>query len=288
MKRLEFLIRQLRQSANIDGNDYSDELLERYFDEAQSKIRNIIFLSNNNSNILKRIYELDVVTGQREYPLPERMYAENSILTVKYLSNSTDRDRWIPLRKLNIKSFETEFGYTLYNKELWLSAWPERSGFNQLQVIYNSQLPNLRLRSGSIQTISGNDVTLAAGFDGDLINKGDYLTFVEFDGSIVKSDIRILAQVGPTITVDDATGLGVGDYCLSGAYSTTNSELPVVCEEFLMKYVERRCAIGDSSAVDTNSTDLLTQEEKQEIMSLFEKSSDDVDYPIISPETPWL
>ena len=80
MKRLEFLINDVRDMSNVDSSGFSDDLLSRYFNEAQSKIRNAIYIANNSANILRQFHYFSLVNGTEEYDLPERIYAENSIV----------------------------------------------------------------------------------------------------------------------------------------------------------------------------------------------------------------
>jgi hypothetical protein len=289
MKRIEFLIKDIKSMSNIGGGSYSDDLLVMYFNEAQSEIRNIIYNANNDANILKDRYNLDIVRGQREYDLPKRIYAVNSILTARasYLGGGSFQD-FTPLKYLSYREFGREFGYTLLNNKFLLSINDSSSSTSTVEIVYNTLLPKLAKRSGKVASITGSNISLDEGADPDMYLKTDFLTFVDQDGNIVKSDVRLVEQVGTDLTVDSVTDITVGSYVLIGEYATTNSRLPLECEDFLRKYVERRVAIGDSAAKDMESTSLLTETEKAEITALFEKSSDDVLYPVISPETPWM
>jgi len=289
MKRIEFLLRDIKNMSNIGGGSYSDDLLLLYFNEAQESIRNVIYTANNEANILKDRYYLDLIAGQQDYVLPSRIYAVNSILTAKICSESEFAiNRFTPLRYINYKDIGNEYGYSLLNNRLIFSSNNSYADRARIELIYNSLLPKLAKRSGIVETVIGNKVNLAEGYDAELGLKTDYLTFVDSDGEVLASDVKLVEQSGGELTVSSSTGIVTGSYCLIGEYSTTHSRLPIECENFLRKYVERRVAIGDSSPTDSDSTGILSDTEKLEISSLFEKSMDDCLYPVISPETPWL
>ena len=60
--------------------------------------------------------------------------------------------------------------------------------------------------------------------------------------------------------------------------------LPSTCEDFLMAFVERKMNYIDSSK-DIGNSQIFTQEEKDEIISLFKEDIKEVKYPAIVDET---
>lgn len=289
MRRVEFLINQIRKNANVDSTRYNDDMLCSILTEAQSEIRDIIFLANNDSNILKDIHYIDVQSGVREYDLPERMFAENSIYSVGFRNQNYDTEIYYPAKKINIKDFGNEFGYCVFGKKILVSTRSIDPEVRRIKIIYNTQLPILQIRRGLVSGVAGNNITLTSAKEG-LDGYSDFCCFVDASGEIVKTDVKIVSYDAPTgaLVVDNASGITSGLYALAGEYSTTNSLLPIEVEHFLVKASERRIASMDSSQSDISITGALTAEERELVLSKFQKSSEDLVYPIISNDTPWI
>lgn len=289
MRRVEFLINQIRKNANVDSTRYNDDMICSILTEAQSEIRDIIFLANNDSNILKDIHYIDIQGGTRECALPERMFAENSIYSVGFRNQNYDTEVYYPAKRINIKDFANEFGYCVFGKKLLISTRSIDPEIRRVKIIYNSQLPILQIRRGLVSAVVGNNITLTSPKEG-LDGYSDFCCFVDASGELVKSDVKIVSYDSLTgvLVVDNATGITSGLYALAGGYSTTNSKLPIEVEHFLVKASERRIAAMDSSQSDLQITGMLTGEERELVLSKFQKSSEDLIYPTISNDTPWI
>lgn len=287
-KRVEFLLNEIRQQCFSQNSTFSDRVLELYLNEAQNQIRKVIFLSNNENNILKSQYEIPILSGVYSYDLPSRVFAQNSMTAVRGKYQFGDTEKYETLLPVSIRNFNKIYGYTLLNGKIMISSLSNSINLQSIEITYSGDLPNLARRMGKVSSISGNTVILS-GYDSniDFSEYTDYVTAVDKDSIQQDTDIEIITYTPSTGTliVDNSSGISVGDYILAGENSVNKSKLPNLCEDYLKIYVERRIAKEDSDSKGFPISNLFYESERADIASIFAESNEDIRLPELSPNT---
>jgi hypothetical protein len=98
-----------------------------------------------------------------------------------------------------------------------------------------------------------------------------------------------------TVTVDSANhtaesgeSAAVGDYIISGEYSTTHPELGPEVERYLQSYAEYKILKRDSSVDSQEALQELDLMEREIIMSYADISDDIMEIPIINDNGEWF
>lgn len=289
MRRVKQLINDIRFNSNqTDTNRFSDLRLLKLFNDAQRQIQSIMFMADTDASVFDKETTQNLVKDQEEYTLPSDIFAINSVNSIGIASDdviTSDREVYVPLRKLSIKERRSGWGYILSGNKYLLTPVPEVSVTNGIRINYVQKLPTLSFRLAKISSLtSGSSISLGSGFPTtDITDFDDYVTVVDKDGAIINSGILVNSyntSTGEISTSDSLDNVSTDHYVVLGKRATSHPDLPDVAEALLTTFVERKIDAIDSSKNIANS-DVYNKEEKNNIISLFEKKEHDVKYPVI-------
>ena len=303
MRRIEHLIKQGRRFTENEQIGVTDGILDmefvEYLNNAQDSM--VIGIYQTNNDLLTKELQFNGVQGQEAYDLPFDIFTDSHVVDLSWTRTGQLRDL-SPLEKVGFKERFIEVGvpdrYFLRRKQLFLNKMPDSSSQLGL-LLYNPRLPRLDIRSGKVSAVVLDvpnlvitSLTLDGAFDvllaNALFDETDFLTVVDRDGNIKMKAIPIDSVNTTTgvVTLDSSfvyeagETIAVGDYVCLGAYTSTHSELPEICERYLLEYLYKRIFFRDSSD-DWQLADRDLQESKKEIIDVIGLETSDVEYPAI-------
>jgi len=292
MRRLELLIKEVRQSSDTDDiNSISDFELMRYFNDAQKSIQNVIYQSNSSADVFVKEYLLGLEPEVQQYPLPLDIYAKNSVVSV---SLTRDGRIYQPLKRAAYREKEVVLGYSLLGNNLVLTSNPSTMSARQLIMTYNYRLPLLSLRVGKISAVDNNAKTITLGSDylSDFYERHEYISIVDKFGNRILDTDSLGNQIQKNLYIDsfnqstfvittdgDLSNVDNTHYVVMGENSCSHPFLPEECEPFLLAHVQRRI-LSKISSEDVIKESAFTAEERQDIITLFEDNVKDILYPV--------
>ena len=121
-----------------------------------------------------------------------------------------------------------------------------------------------------------------------LLEEG-FITIVDKNGAVKMRSIPISAintvsgavTVEPGFTFQDGETISAGDFACRGTFSTTNSQLPEVCEKYLLEYCNMRILIRDSQTDSGDVAGLLAKVQETLRVAFAEPSSDPDRIPLL-------
>lgn len=301
MKRVELLINEVREltgNQRYDANTgVSQYLMVRSLKNAQNQLYKQIV--NAKTKILTKEFETDCVDQQELYSYPDDLYLQN-IETMQWslLPNTSGID-YINLNQGYTKDRLTSqngypFSYVLRG-DGFLLVPPVANG--RLRITYTKRVPDLEKRSGRITSVTVvNDqitaMTLDAAeesFDPTYLNQLQSLSVVDNYGNskalnIEFTSVNIATGVVtfPTPqTLRDGDSVANGDYVTGGNWTYNKSELPDVCEPYLIKHSTYEIRYGDASNWTKQAVDDMAME-LQTVMDSFKNPQHDITEIIIS------
>lgn len=285
MRRLELLINDVRfNTDNVKTSRYPSIRLMKFFNDAQREIQSMIVTNDEVGKHFIGDDTIDTVTDQEAYDLPSDIFASSYVLSVGYSLDQSQSPHYTPLDQISDKERGTRLGYVLRNSQLLMSPIPATAMTDGLRVDYVRKLYTLSIRIGSIASyISSTSITLAVGFSTETITDyEDYVTVVDSNGVIKQSGIRLTSYAAGVVGTSTAlTGIAVGDYVVLGRVASSHSELPDICEGVLTAMVEKAIQRVDAST-EFNWADLITQDQKDSILAVFQGADHDSKTPPIT------
>lgn len=285
MRRLELLINEAKLSTNTtDINSVSTLLCQGYINRIQSYVEDLMFLVNDENDLFISDYIFQLVPGQDEYPLPPHIYAKSSIdnLAVSFLNGLSNT--YLPLKKVSRKQQGFTFGYFIREDKIVLTPRPT-SPLN-MKLAYVRKLPTLGIRGATVSSTTPTTIVVTnyvSGFE----SLSDYISIVDSSGTILVSGLSFSFNGTTTFTVPSTAGIPNGSYIVSGAYSTTHSQLPDECEKYLIIALERMIQYRQSSP-DVQTSQLFSEPELVAIKEVFMDNSYDDAKPPVTEWQEWL
>lgn len=305
MKRIDFILNQARkQTENEEFSDTTgigDDEIIQYINDAQYRLLSKI-TATHPTVFVKEGDLIQTQTNVESYDLPDDILLENRVTSVEY-SDTGEIDDFIRLRPLTMVERargETGFpeGYIRRSGKVLLSPIPSDStGF--LRVNYVRRIAELDKRRGRVLSVTldsgSNQITALTldvtdgTFDSDELNNQDFITVVDKKGNQKMIAVEIdsvdantgVVTISSGFTYQSGETIEVGNYVLRGEDSSTHSELPKICERYLVAYVAFKLLKRDSSEDAFEQLNELTSIEN-DIVDAFSDVSDDVmDIPII-------
>lgn len=301
MKNIDLLVNQAR--AETENEEFSDTtgIKDSSFlfwaNLAQERIQSLIvqthpdiFIKENVSNTQSRV---------EGYNLPWDTFLGTNVTNVEYSTDGNDLSyRKLKQGRMN-ERISGVFGdpsfYIRRGSELLLQPCPDTSNA-KIRVNYIRALPKLDLRRAKVASVvlTGNEITslildTQELIDRDALLETNYISVVDRSGNLkmVRIPIDDINEASGVVSVtagfefEDGETIAVGNYLCAGEYSTTKSQLPEVCERYLIQYMTFRAFRKDSNT-DSNLFGNELQALEQEIVSSFAEPDQDVDYvPIL-------
>ena len=303
MKRIDLLINQSRRATeNVEYSEttgISDEEFIQYLNDAQDRIE--VLIQNEFPNVFMKEVDIQAVAGQEAYDIPEDALISNRVTNVQYsdagsvlnfrnLKTGTEKERLTGMTA-------TPSFYIRRHKQILLQPTPHNNA-GLIRVLYQKKLPRLDKRRGQVSslTLSGNSIVSlvldVGSLDADPITDVGYLTVVNSKGVIQMRRVPVNSIDTTTGEVDveagfefeDGETISANDYVVAGFEATTHSELPDICERYLIGYCNWKILKRDSSD-DAQEAFSELQVIESDIVSSYGTPDGDVpQIPIISTE----
>lgn len=255
MKSVERLIQRIRRETRNENNSNtvaSDSLSDEEFidalNDAQERLQSLI--SGVYSVFFERQVTIPVVNGQSEYVIDDNVYLGNRIVEIKYTATNDERD-FYELENRDIKEIDHREGlpcaYVRTAKTVILYPVPNRSN-SKMKVTYEKTLPKLDKKRGVIASgtqsvgVINIVITTPDSFLEDIFI-GEKVTIVNEDGEVTANKLKVTGYNSGTKTLSFeeqdytfGTEIQVGYSVLLGGDSVNVSELPDICERYLIAY----------------------------------------------------
>lgn len=274
----------------------STNLLIQAINDAQLRLLSKITLTHPNVFVVESPL-IDVNVDQESYPLPDDIFLENRITLVEF-SDTGLREDLHKLTKTTLYSRENKSTgfparYVRRSGDILLQPIPSSTGV--IRINYQRRVPQLDIRRGQISAVTLNTTTRKItsltidpaqdDFDPTTINKNDFISFVSVLGEQQMTRIQVdsvdtttgVITVNSNFTYEVGETLAIGDYCAIGFSASTHSELPLVCERYLLSYVKWILLKLDSSEDGIEARNELTGIER-DIVESFSEIDDDIIY----------
>jgi hypothetical protein len=289
MRRVDFLIKKIRKDTNnLTPNRFNDFDIGFFLCDSQRTIQTVAINANVRSGMFSKEAIVDLQTNVSEYDLPEDIFSISSINNIQIRHN--DRNRWINAINLTESELNRGWGYIVRNNKINVNPYPTNYNQNQMRVVYVRKIYDIGPRYGTVTTLTPGTIGIVLNSIENVNDYFDYISIVDKDGKFrnEKLEIKSVTMNSPVdgeaaITIDPAantTGIIVGDFVVGGERTTTQSELPDVCENLLVLMTERFIQYVDSSN-DVKNASVLTQDEKTMIEDLFKNHTPDNPFPPI-------
>lgn len=296
MRRIELLVQECRRQTEneefTESTGIPDNEFIQYLNDAQEQLQSDII--RNHENIFIKQATFDVVQGQSDYPMPDDAYINNRLNNV-WFSHNGQRENMKLLKAGSLKERTyTKVGvpsiYIRSSGKIILSPVPQNSTANGMLIDYVTLLNKLDKRRGKIGSVvtTGNSITslqldLSDEIDVDAINSQCFICVVDKCGEVKMRRIKVLdvnsvtgdITVDPLFQFEDGETIAVGDYIVAGKFSTNMSELPDMCERYLIQYCNWKILKRDSSN-DSGEASTEINEMRAEIVETFKEIDSDV------------
>lgn len=315
-KFIDTIIDEVREATeNEEFNDnlgLSEEEFIRFANEAVSRLHGKI-VSQHQAVFLSE-EEISTTSETQNYAVPRKAFNNNAVAQVEYSFDGTT-DNYYPLKKTNLRNRlpssngDPDF-YIRRSKEILLVPTPDTSS-GKIRVTYTRKPKRLDKRRGVIKAstvasgvVSNLEVNYVNGsaVDSAELAKRTRLTCVDKYGNIkmdniLLSSIDTSASYDATLTIDSSftaestETLTVGDYIVSGEYTTTHldeNDFDQALEDYIREYMRLRVLQRDSS-IDTQEALATLSAVESQIIDNFKELNDDIDnIPVINMDEEWF
>jgi hypothetical protein len=298
MRNISLLITASRRATEneefTDTAGIQDEEFLQYFNDGQEEIHAV--LNSLFPHILMGEATVTVVQNQESYSIPDMAYMGTRIDMVEYSQTGQAKD-YYPLKKgslkerLNGQSSDPSF-YIRNGSQILLQPPPQQGG--TLRISFQKKIARLDKQRATVlsATLDGSTKTVTAltldpnqALDATALTEENYLTIVDKYGVVKMKAI-------PVDSIDTSTGvvtlsagfvyetgesIAAGDFAVRGKYSSTYSELPEVCEKYLLEYANTRILMRDSST-DADAIAQILAKVQQTLQTAFAEPDSDPDY----------
>lgn len=303
MLRFELQIEAARRASL--NRDYSTTLgipqedFVVFGNEAQERIVSEIKKTHPKYFIGQKI--VTCVAGQEAYDLPSDCYVDH-IENVEFSADGRS-ENYIRLEQAKLPervtapASEPRF-YIKFGRQILLAA-PCQNSVGTLRISYFKQPRRLEVRRATVASatfstptlsaLSLSTLTMAALDPSNELSKYNYLTVVDRIGRAVMSGIEydnastltgLVTLTGGSFTAQTGETIAVGNFVVPGVYSTNVSELPDVCERYIIKWMTAQALARDGSSLASESEEKC-KEMLQDIVTAFADSDHDVSHVTI-------
>jgi hypothetical protein len=277
MRRLEYLITQIRNTTdNKDVNGIPTSEIVGYFNDAQRYITTLIFKNNPYADMFKTQLEVPAdSTGV--YTIPSDCYSVNAISMVEARFAETSNNKgYSRIKPISESEFSYIFGYITRNDQVLISGQNDVAQLLSIRITYFRQLPSLDVRQAKVLNVTAGVSISLFSAPTDLYQVDDYCSAVDAQGIQQVSNIYFTNTSGFTLVTSNTTGVTNSMYITAGKNSCNRSQLPDVCESYLLDYVRQRIYTRNNYE-DANKQMFFTEQQKSEIVSIFSKNKKDDD-----------
>lgn len=298
MRNISLLITASRRATEneefTDSSGIQNEEFIQYLNDGQEEIHSVI--NSTFPHVLMGKQITNVTQGLETYDIPWNAYLGTRLDYVEY-SPSGNADDYYPLKKgsmkerLNGVSANPSF-YIRNNSEVILQPPPQQAG--KIRFTFQRAIPRLDSRRATVASVVLDtatktitslyfDTTLV--IDSEALLEENYLTIVDKNGVVQMARIPVDAidtstgevTVSAGFVYQDGETITAGDWACRGKYSSTHSQLPDVCEKYLLEYTNARILMRDSSS-DASAIAQIMAKVQQTIQTAFAEPDSDPDY----------
>lgn len=297
MKRADLLINEVRE--DTENSEFTtetgvqDSTILRAFNDAQNRIMSLI--QQQKPNLFQKEKVIDAVAGQEVYDLPVDVFATHMLEKVEYSSTGNAQD-YYPLDYGYLKErTNTMPGIPAFyiRRSQQLLIQPKPQGAGKIRATYIRTIPTLDKRRGKVETVVLDgltntittlvlDPTALTTDDSQSLLAAEWFCVVDKNGTIKMAGIPLadLNTSTGAVTVDTfnyqaGESIAVGDYVVTGKFTTTHSELPDIAERYLLMFAQWRVQKRDSSN-DSQEANAEAKEMEADIMSTYSEQTKDV------------
>lgn len=297
MRQIQYLIdhvRRVTENTTFSADTgISDEEVLQYFNDGQDEIQAVVFTLF--PDIFQREKEINVTRDQEVYAIPDDAFLGNRVQLVEYSSDGQSRN-YRPLfqggkrERLSGVSSEPSF-YIRRSGSILLQPAPDNST-GKIRLTYQRRVPRLDKRRATVSaavlnsgnnTITSLTLDTSTAIDDTGLLEDNYITIIDKNGAINMKKIPISAinttsgavTVEAGFTYEDGESISANNYVLRGKESSTHSELPDICEKYLLEYVALRLSMRDSST-DAATISALLAKIEETIRRAFSEPDGDV------------
>lgn len=302
MRSAEQLILVSRRSTgNLDFSENAgvqDEEFLQGLNDAQEEIHALI--NGLFPFILMGEKIQDITANVANYPIPSDCYMGTRIDHVEYSPSGIASD-YYPIRKgyprerINGQAGNPAF-YIRQGSELIIQPPPQSGG--KIRITYQRSIPILDKKRATVASVvlTGSSITslvldTTQDLDAAALLEQNYITILDKYGSVKMDGIPVdaidiatgIVTVSPGFTFDASETIAAGDSVVRGKYASTHSQLPEICEKYLLEYCNMRIFMRDSSTDQGDVAKLMQKIEATLQKAFAEPDSDPNRIPIIDP-----
>jgi hypothetical protein len=281
MRRADLLITASRratenQEFTATAGIQDDEFLQ-YLNDGQEEIHSV--LQGTFPSILVDFKEVQAVQGQESYSAPRDLYLGTRIDQLEYSCSGISTDYYLLKKgslkeRLNVQAGNPAF-YIRAGSNVLLQPKPQQAG--KIRFSYQKAIPRLDVRRGTVSAVvlgtsSITSLTLDPSvlLDAPALLEEGHISIVDKNGVVKMRSI-------PVTAIDTSTG----DFACRGDFSSTNSQLPDVCEKYLLEYCNLRILMRDSQTDSAEVATLLAKVSETLRLAFAEPSSDPDRVPLL-------
>jgi len=298
MRKLETLILASRRATEnqeyTDTAGIQDEEFIQYFNDGQEEIHTLINAAF--PHVLMKIKEMNVTGGVEAYSIPSDVFMGTRIDNIEFTQSGAP-DNYYPLKKGSVKErlsgIQTDPSFYIRNgNQIFLQPKPQSSG-SKIRITYQRTIPRLDIQRATVESVTLNTgsktITSLVLDDSVLMDttallEENFITVLDKNGVVKMRSIPISAisstgvvTVDASFVYEDGESISVGDSVCRGKYASNFSELPELCEKYLLEYCNTRILIRDSSS-DSDALGQLLLKVQGTIQAAFAEPDNDPDY----------
>jgi len=298
MRKLETLITASRRATEnqeyTDTAGIQDEEFIQYFNDGQEEIHTLI--NGTFPHVLMKIKEINLTSGIEAYSIPSDVFMGTRIDTIEFTQSGAPQN-YYPLKKGSVKErlsgIQTDPSFYIRNgSQIFLQPKPQSSG-SKLRLTYQRTIPKLDIQRATVESVTldlVNNTILSLTLDDSVfmdtnaLLEENYVTVVDKNGVVKMRNIPVTAisssgvvTVDPAFVFEAGETINAGDSVCRGKYASNFSELPDLCEKYLLEYCNTRILMRDSNS-DADTVGQLLLKVQATLQAAFAEPDNDPDY----------
>lgn len=297
----QLILTSRRATGNLDFSEnagVSDEEFIQALNDGQEEIHALINL--NFPTILMAVKTQQISAGTDTYAIPQDCYMGTRLDFLEYSPSGLASD-YYPIRKGSVKErINGQSGNPAYyirqGSSVIMQPPPQNGGV--LRITYQKAIPVLDKKRAQVAsvTLTSNSISsltldTTTELDAAGLEEQNFISVVDKNGVMKMRYIPIdsvdqstgVVTVSSGFTFEAGETIDVGDSVVRGKYASTHSQLPDICEKYLLEYCNMRVFVRDSSTDQAEIAALMQKIEATLKQAFAEPDNDPDRVPIIDP-----